>query len=69
MLVKDRMTSDPTTVTTDTTLKEALELIRSQAFRHLPVVDEGKLIGIISRVDIVRAIVQPCIGPSCSEEP
>ena len=56
MLVKDRMTSNPTTVTTNTSLKEALELIRSQSFRHLPVVnEEGKLVGITTEKSLVYA--------------
>jgi acetoin utilization protein AcuB len=43
------MTPKPTTVTTDTSLKEALELLRASPFRHLPVVDEeGKLAGIVT---------------------
>ena len=49
MLVEHRMTPKPTTVNTDTSLKEALELLRSSPFRHLPVVDEeGKLVGIVT---------------------
>ena len=49
MLVEHRMTPKPTTVTTDTSLKEALELLRASPFRHLPVVDqEGKLAGIVT---------------------
>jgi acetoin utilization protein AcuB len=56
MLVKDRMTHDPVTITTDTSLKEALELIRSKPFRHLPVVDEsGKLVGIVTEKSLVYA--------------
>lgn len=49
MLVKHRMTPKPFTVTTDTSLKEALELLERHTFRHLPVVDaEGKLVGIVT---------------------
>ena len=56
MLVKNRMTPNPTTITTNTSLKEALELIRSQSFRHLPVVDgEGKLVGITTEKSLVYA--------------
>ncbi|MBU0703312.1 MAG: CBS and ACT domain-containing protein [Chloroflexi bacterium] len=56
MLVKDRMTPNPTTITTNTSLKEALELIRSQSFRHLPVVyEEGKLVGITTEKSLVYA--------------
>lgn len=60
MLVKDRMTSDPLTITTDTSLKDALELIRSKPFRHLPVLDEdGKLVGIVTEKSLVYAAPTP----------
>jgi acetoin utilization protein AcuB len=56
MLVQDRMTSNPTIVTTETSLKEALELVRSKPFRHLPVLDEdGKLVGIVTEKSLVYA--------------
>ena len=56
MLVKDRMTPNPVTITTDTSLKEALELVRSKSFRHLPVLDEdGKLAGIVTEKSLVYA--------------
>ena len=56
MLVKDRMTPDPITVAIAASLKEALELIRSKPFRHLPVVDgEGKLAGIVTEKSLVYA--------------
>ncbi len=56
MLVQDRMTPNPTTITSDTSLKDALELIRSHPFRHLPVVDqEGKLVGIVTEKSLVYA--------------
>ena len=60
MLVKDRMTPNPETVTTDTSLKGALELVRSRPFRHLPVVDEsGKLVGIVTEKSLVYASPTP----------
>jgi len=50
------MTSDPVVITTDTSLKEALELVRSKPFRHLPVLDEnGKLVGIVTEKSLVYA--------------
>ena len=60
MLVKDRMTPNPEIVTTDTSLKGALELVRSKPFRHLPVVDEsGKLVGIVTEKSLVYASPTP----------
>ena len=56
MLVRDRMTCDPVVITTDTSLKEALEIVRSKPFRHLPVLDEnGKLVGIVTEKSLVYA--------------
>jgi len=50
------MTPDPITITTGTSLREALELIRSKSFRHLPIVDEeGKLAGITTEKSLVYA--------------
>ena len=56
MLVRDRMSPNPVVITTDTSLKEALDLVRSKPFRHLPVVDEnGKLVGIVTEKSLVYA--------------
>jgi acetoin utilization protein AcuB len=49
MLVKHRMTPTPFTVTTDTSVKEALELLDQHPFRHLPVIDaDGNLQGVVT---------------------
>ncbi|NIV31813.1 MAG: CBS domain-containing protein [Anaerolineae bacterium] len=60
MLVEDRMTPDPVTVTTNTSLGDALELVRSKPFRHLPVLDEdGGLVGIVTERSLVYASPTP----------
>jgi len=60
MFVADRMTPNPTTVTTDTTLKDAIELIRSMPFRHLPVLDAGgALVGVVTEKSLVYASPTP----------
>ena len=49
------MTSDVVTVSPDTDLDSARELLVTNNWRRLPVLEEGELIGILSRRDILRA--------------
>jgi CBS domain-containing protein len=51
-LVQDCMTRDPITITSDTPVPEAHELMTKNAIRHLPVVDDGKLVGIVTLGDL-----------------
>jgi CBS domain-containing protein len=51
----DVMTANVTTVTPSTTVNEAIELMDKGYFRHLPVLDDSGLVGIISIRDVVRA--------------
>lgn len=56
MLVIERMTPPPATVTGETTVKEALGIIEMHKLRHLPVLDDrGRLVGIVSEKDLLRA--------------
>lgn len=55
MKAGDIMTADVMTVTPATTVNEAMELMDRGYFRHLPVLDKGQLLGIISVRDVVRA--------------
>lgn len=50
--VSDCMTSKPVTVSSTTTTKKALSMMLSNNYRHLPVVDEGSLVGIVSLRDL-----------------
>jgi CBS-domain-containing membrane protein len=53
-MLADVMTKDPTTVTSETPVEDALRLMRNGSFRRLPVVDEaGKLSGLLSLDDIL----------------
>ena len=54
-LVQDCMTPDPITITSDTPVPEAHDLMTKNAIRHLPVVDDGKLVGIVTLGDLRRA--------------
>jgi CBS domain-containing protein len=45
------MTRNPTTMTPGKTAIEALRLMEDGRYRHLPIVDDGKVVGIVSRFD------------------
>ena len=56
MLVKDRMTPDPKTITPDTSFPDAFRIIREKKVRHLPVVNKrGKLVGVVAQTDLLHA--------------
>ncbi len=56
--VKDVMTENPDCVTTTMTVEEAMLLITENRFRHLPVVQNGQLCGLISSGDLTRWVVR-----------
>jgi acetoin utilization protein AcuB len=56
MLVVERMTRNPVTITGNTTVGEALEIVQKRRLRHLPIVDDREiLVGIVSEKDLLRA--------------
>src|SRR6202020_1531927 len=55
------MTHNPASVTPATELNEVAELMLSKHIKRLPVLDEGKLVGVISRTDLLRALVRKLI--------
>lgn len=52
------MTRDLITVSSNSTIDECMGLMTGKYIRHLPVVDNGKLAGIISIGDVVRRIIE-----------
>lgn len=60
MLVRERMTQTPVTITPDTSVTEALRLMREKKVRRLPVLDShSKLVGIVSDQDLLYASPSP----------
>lgn len=55
MLVREWMTPDPQTVNASTPVMEAMQRLREGGFRRLPVVQNGKLIGIVTDRDLKEA--------------
>ena len=56
--VREVMTSDVATVPPEKPLEECLELMTELRCRHLPVVDDDELVGIVSIGDGVKQIIQ-----------
>lgn len=56
--VKDIMTVFPATVEEDTTIEEMATMMSEEGINRLPVVKDNKLIGLVSRSDIVRALAR-----------
>jgi CBS domain-containing protein len=55
--VKDVMTSEILFVNPEQTIEECMALMTSKYIRHLPVLANGKLVGLISIGDVVKAII------------
>ena len=55
-LVRDYMTGDPVAVTPEDTIVELAERFIKEGYRRYPVVDGGRLVGLISRRDVMRAM-------------
>ena len=56
--VSEWMTRDPVTAALDMDADDAAEIMMGQGFRHLPVVDGTKLLGIVSLRDILRVRIR-----------
>jgi acetoin utilization protein AcuB len=52
MKVKNWMKTDPVTIERSALLQEAAELMEEHAIRHLPVVEDGQLVGFITQTDL-----------------
>jgi acetoin utilization protein AcuB len=68
MLVKDRMSRHPITITADVHIDEALKVMRDNKVRRLPVIDkDGRLVGIVSEMDLLYASPSPATSLSVYE--
>jgi CBS domain-containing protein len=53
---EDMMTRDPRTVEPDTTVREAARIIHESGHNRLPVVEGERLVGVVTRVDVLGAL-------------
>ena len=67
MFVAKRMTPNPTTIESTTTIADASELMRKRNFRRLPVVDNGRLVGIVTDRDLRTVAPSPATTLSIFE--
>jgi CBS domain-containing protein len=56
--VADVMSGHPVTVTSDAELASAVELLTSTVVKSVPVVDRGRLVGMLSRSDVIRVLAR-----------
>ncbi len=56
--IEDIMIKDPITISQDANLEEAAELLYRHGIGGLPVVDKGKLVGVITVADIMAAFIE-----------
>jgi citrate synthase len=67
--VADWMTKDPKTVDAASEVDSALNLLAESKFRHIPVVTEGKLVGVVSMRDLMRIAEVRQFGTPAVEVP
>jgi CBS domain-containing protein len=60
--VREWMTVDPMTATETTSADEAMRTMLEQGFRHLPVIEGGRTIGVVSLRELMRTAMQVDVG-------
>ena len=61
LTVNDMMTVVPDTIGPETPLREIIGMMKTEGYRHLPIVDDGKLVGIITDRDIRLVMNSPMV--------
>jgi acetoin utilization protein AcuB len=67
MRIKDVMTKNPFTVDSETLVLDAQKIMHENNIRRLPVVDKGKLVGIVTQHDLLQAAPSPATSLSIYE--
>ena len=57
-MAKDMMTEDPYTIGPDATVREAGREMTHRKHNRLPVVEHGRLVGLVTRVDVLDALTR-----------
>ncbi|TAK87464.1 MAG: CBS domain-containing protein [Betaproteobacteria bacterium] len=64
LVARDVMTRDPLTVSENTPLEKVASLLEQEHIKRLPVVRGGKMVGIVSRADLLHALVAGATWPA-----
>ncbi|WP_129135262.1 CBS domain-containing protein [Luteimonas sp. YGD11-2] len=56
--VRDIMVDTVTTIGPDDTVAHCMQLMTDGRFRHLPVLEDGRIVGIVSIGDLVKAVIE-----------
>jgi CBS domain-containing protein len=64
--VREWMTPDPIVAAEETTAAESLETMMAHGFRHLPIVDGERVVGIVSIRDVMAASLRAATGARSS---
>lgn len=74
--VESVMTKNPVTATPETPIREALRTLEDLEIRHLPIVDDGNLVGIVSdrdlrefRLPLLQELEDPDLAEALAEKP
>jgi acetoin utilization protein AcuB len=67
MFVGDKMSRSPVTVKPEASLSEALDIMKKKGIRRLPVVSDGKLVGIVTELDLLKYTPSPATSLSIWE--
>jgi CBS domain-containing protein len=60
--IKEVMTADPVCVPPDTEIGDAIRIMIEGGFRHLPIVKDGDLVGLVSLRELLKASALPAWG-------
>jgi CBS domain-containing protein len=66
--VSDAMTRDPVAVGPETTVEEIATLMVDRNFHTIPVLEKGKLVGIVGKEDVLRSLMQGTDAKQVEEE-
>lgn len=67
--VAEVMTVNPVTVDEEAPLETAVRLMEEHQFKRLPVMRDGRVVGVIARGDLVRALAKKPLLPQAEDDP